>query len=314
MANKYSNWNNASNYSHTEYVKQTLPPYIKVLELYQSQTTFILKESDVIPSLNKIYTNLNIIDIEIIARIASSCGLTAFQLKLYLQMAEYHISQPELKNRLYCLVNLGLIRNMIFKDISPTTINQNTDVVTQYYYLCNSGIEIAKALGSSTISPKQSRTLKTKYGHFHFVLSNILWNQIVINQLLYNSNIKHFQLQKKEFFNNNSFYVPLKLRTSKNSYFFEYISELSFKHNRLQNLLKQWHIYQKEHPIPFILVLVCKNKSIMDMLLHHPAIYTIPEFRIMVSCSEEWFQTTSGKLYFQTEYHGCSAYLTINDL
>lgn len=314
MANKYSNWNKASNYSNRNNIIYHLPPYIKVPELFQPKTNFILENKPIKNSTTLQNLYLNLLDTEIITRIACSYGLTTLQLKIYLQLAGYHISQFKLEEYLYRLAKLKMICHSTFKDLSCSTANQKSNIVTQYWYLAPNGYDVAKEIEAPIATQEKPRPNYKNYGQYDFALSNILWNQIIINQLLYSNNLKNFQIHTKESLNDKPFYVPLKLRTTHNLYIFEYICDLSFKHNHLQEILSQWISYKKEQKIPFTLVFVCKNNILMNKLKKYFNTSTISQFPLLFSKSEEWFQNTSGKLYTQTEYNGHLAQIIIEQL
>ncbi len=296
MANKYCNWNMARCYVQKDMVEEDIFEEEKewLLQPYNSQI-IDMEESPLITEYCHRFLNFEML--EIVARIACSRGVTLRQLVCFLRLQGYDVDTDIIEEFLGKLLERDIIRKIAI-DIDICNIMQKGRCL-EFHWLGSQGWDIAKALGVPVPTKKQTSFMLCNYGKKRYILSTILWNQIVINQLLYNPHVLHFKIHDTVRIKNkeNIHHIPLLLRTKKQDYIFEYTRGKYMKRNYLEEVLKQWKEYEENSKKKSYLVLACEDKKAAKRVNRVIGEMEVADNNIFYTEDKLWWNGESGSIF-----------------
>lgn len=242
------------------------------------------------------YQFLNVEKLELIARIACSRGMTLPQVLCFLRLQGYSIEDNKVREYLNELSDYDIIRTLTIQTEIKTIMQEEKGI--KFYWLGRQGWDIAKALRVPVPTKGQTSQMFLNYGKKRYILSSVLWNQIILNQLLYNDNIVNFRIHDTvNLPNGKVIHIPLILRTRNQDYVFEYIRGKYLKQAYIQTILLQWAEYMQYMKTKFLLVLVGEHNIAVRRIKQ--IVDTINDYDIKIFYTEDrlWWNKESGIVY-----------------
>jgi len=309
MADKYCEWNMAGAYLRTDMVGEKFfeKEKDKILKPYSFQ---IINCDSSKSKVDYTWTLLDLHKMEIVARIACSRGITLFQLVAFLRLQGYDTTDNAVKEHLFWLMEKEIIRKVtINTHVNNIIFNEEN---LEFYWLGRRGWDIAKALGVPVPTKNQTSNMFCNYGKKRYILSIILWNQIIINQLLHNPNTLHFKIHTTvNFKNGESFHIPLLLRTKEQDYIFEYAKGKYIKPAYVEKVVEQWKKYQKNTKKKNYLIFVCEDEVSIRRVRQ---IVGETNNGIFFTEDKMWWENERGKIFKWKEMDGRSVIICIDKL
>lgn len=297
MSEKYDRSNMAGYYPNVSAIENRLKSVSTYDLIYYKKVEVIIKS---------LYNNLyktrkcDELDYELLRRITLSSGLTKNQLYNYMLLQGKNISYDVFNNHLYNLEYRGIIGTVVVH-----MVEDNKDIVI--YDLDHFSSDLLPMLGlagsSSVLDYHYNRDI------LRFIRVKIASNQIVLNLLCYEKNIRDFEfnncghntyiVKNLKMTPSENEMVPLVIRSMKRTYFFMFVAdthvgreEFKRKINAIRN--KLW--LNRENAV---LVIVAENMKHLQFLTYvvKKSLANENKFKIMYTYDCCWFNNNPGSFY-----------------
>lgn len=303
MFDRYSHWGNADFYTNRDLFKEN---YKDLLEFPFYLTLFRKTEytlSRVKKDQNKKDQNkkdcrglfdegridlLDRTDQLILGIIITGRCMTAGQLKAYYLLRAGSISSKRIRKGMDRLYYLGLIARVRLQDADDPSCYLKCYVPT------SDGYKLGRAMHAPFLTIKKDCIIGEYYGGWgRFFKQSIIYNQIVLNQLLYNPSLRRFSFTDVYFPKAKRFHVvPLCLVIDGHDYCFAMAEQ--FEYWDIKRVLERWVNYKKERNREMTLVLIAYNKVTAAIVEQAMEAVSNPGIRVVFTDSREWFKEAEG--------------------
>ena len=311
MGEKYDRANTAGYYPNVSSVSDKLKS-VNTNDMINNKDTEIFVKS----LYNNHYNTrkCDLIDYEIVKRIALSSGVAKNQLYNYLLLQGKRISYENFKTHLYSLEYRGIIGT-----VTIHFIKDNKDVVI--YDLDHYSKEILPDIGISD----NSSMLDYHYNKdiLRFLRIKIMTNQIVLNLLCHDKNIQGFKInnscsntfeiknKKKNML--EDIFLPLNVKTKEKTYYFIFAADTHLGRAEFQrklNAIKEQTWLNRKKAV---LVVVGENMAHMQFLTFavKNLLGTDTKYEIMYTHDGVWSTNLPGRFYAMARSVGQTGLITV---
>ena len=298
MFDRYSDWGNADFYTNRELLKENykdlleLPFYLSLFRKTEYTLSKIKKEQDE-KNCRKLFDeggldHLDDTDQLILGIIITGRCMTAGQLKAYYLLRAGAISSKRFKTGLDRLYYLGLIARVRLQDADDHSC------FLKLYVPTSDGYKLGRAMHAPFLTIKKDCIIGEYYrGWGRFFKQSVIYNQIVLNQLLYNPSLRRFSLSDVSFPKANRYHVvPLCLMIGGHDYCFAMAEQ--FEYWDIKSTLDRWANYKKERKREMTLVLIAYNKVTAAFAEQAMQVVADPGIRVVFTDAREWFKEAEG--------------------
>lgn len=197
---------------------------------------------------------LDVVEINMLALLGMGKCMTARQLKAYLLLKGYDIDMDVLNERLRALIEEGIIVEAVY-----VRNDDEQHCTLKAYMAAYKANDLLKGLGAAMLDPREDYAAGNQMGRRLAICSCLLWNQVILNQLLYNQGVGNFrlwelvQVEKKQ-----SISIPLGIFVKGKFCVFDMLR--SYHDPELvRQRLKMWEDYAEARERSFVLVIVCES-------------------------------------------------------
>lgn len=298
MFDRYSDWGNAVFYLNRELLKENykdlidLPFYLTLFRQTEYTLSKIKKDQDV-KNCRKLCKEgglglLDSTDQLILGIIITGRCMTAGQLKAYYLLRAGEISSKRIKRGLERLYYLGLIARVRMQD------TDDHSCYLKMYVPTNDGYKLGRAMHAPFLTIKKDCIIGEYYrGWGRFFKQSVIYNQIVLNQLLYNPSLRRFSLSDVSFPKANRYHiVPLCLMIDGHDYCFAMAEQ--FEYWDIKRTLDRWVNYKKERKREMTLVLIAYNKVTAAFAEQALKVVSDPGIHVVFTDAREWFREAEG--------------------
>lgn len=309
MTNKYFYWRSANFYNCTDRLASQYESLISKPFYFTEDCALDVShfQKPVFPDENMILDNTEYM---VLGILASGKNMTALQVYSYLLLKNISVSLPELSQILQRFIDVGILeRNTIYPVFSEskTCISRRLDC----YRISLGGTRFVRDICAPVDYEINYHYLRQgRHGLLYYYTTTILWNQILLNYLLYVTPEYYFHIAaavtQKD--NKNCAFaaeIPFMLESEDHILLFDYLYKPS--DDKVSGVYRRWcrvqnKLYKK---ITYVLVvnnyadlLFVKNSLLKETMLNSKISLDSIRFSIVHS----WFQTCPG------------VYLSYNDI
>jgi len=286
MSNKYTKWNKAETYKKNN---------IDVVDVFSGQESCFFQYKATRVYLLDTYRDtchspLDIIDLEILARIMASRIIVVEQIFCYLYMQGINITMQELIHRLQILHSKGMVKKgIIINGRKKVFINYTYYENMEFYETTQLGENFLRSRRLQQLSKRQYSREWTEGSWYEYVRSSIMWNQVILKLLLSNNSINNFNihfLYREKDVSARGIHVPLLISTKKRIYVFEFVRGIRPGKEIVQSKYVQWSNHPLLYGKKINLVYLCENEYHMEL---------------MASCLKEFISENAIPVYFSND-------------
>lgn len=297
MANKYSQWYENDFYSNKVLLAQR---YKELLELpfYYGKHGSLKIETYRKPPVNSDRKMMKYVEWMIIGIFATGKNMTMRQLKSYLLLKNIAISNRVLQAQVEQLIQSGMLeRNMICtgQDFMQWEDGKKTAKVVSYRPT-RKGYAMAESLGLPKYSFKiYCQLTNSLRGKLLLSMRAILWNQIVLNQILYNPGFLWFRIG--EFYRlgqGKIMELPLYVKTKDGEYYFEYLHVMADA--VIEHTFSLWIQYIMRKRRTFTFVLVTEEYHAASIAGRHVNCAREAGIKVATTIASDWFRAEAGTI------------------
>lgn len=226
-------------------------------------------------------------------------NMTFGQLMSYLLLKGIAVEKDELNALLARLRKQGLISQWNVFQMDNLPWHQPQELST-YQVTCPGCPQIRQIYRPSDHSVPSRNTQKNYRRNLYFYTATVLWNQIVLNYLVYGSNIEQFRIETEyTHAQDGKVVIPLWFETDRQKYFFHYMYHST--ESALCSLFRKWKIFREltgQEIIPVIILdslqqIFALNKHFLEKLAFESA---LPTNQLYFSTTKSWFMEEPGTL------------------
>ena len=259
--------------------------------LKDKQYTFHKEHRDGKPEKVK---DLSAEDISILETIYVAKCLTIEQLMIYQELKGIESSVTRLK----CILD----KLMYYQLIQRITVNINDVGIPKQrrkYYLIGEYTP-GKELNIPNISMKKLFVLRKDCGSSwpRYCISMQIINQIALNQIIFNDNIKRFSIGEVKMFPDYKLVIPLAMMTE--NYMTVFIFATYMNAERIDTVLEKWTRYINESGIRLRLVIITRDDIQQLIVRKYVDALNCSKLEIGYSNYYDWFSDTNNQIYIKT--------------
>ncbi len=295
MANKYSHWYNNDFYGDKVILAQQ---YRELLELpfYYGKHGALKIETYRKPPANLGRKMIEYVEWMMIGIFATGQNMTMCQLNSYLLLKNIVIRNESLKDKIEHLIHNGVLeRNMICagEGFTQWESGRKTAKVVSYRPT-RKGYAMAKSLGLPKYNFKKYCQLTNSLrGKLLLSMRAILWNQIVLNQMLYNPGLLWFRMGEFYRLDQGRFMeLPLYVKTKDGEYYFEYLHVMADA--VIEHTFSLWIQYVMQKGRPFTFVLVTDEYHVASIVGRHVNRAREAGIKVATTVASDWFGEEAG--------------------
>lgn len=297
MANKYSQWYKNDFYGDKVILAQQ---YRELLELpfYYGKHGSLKIETFRKPPANLDRKMMKYVEWMMIGIFATGKNMTMRQLKTYLLLKNIVISNRTLQDKVEQLVQSGMLeRNKICdgKGFMQWEDGKKAAKVVSYRPT-RKGYAMAEFLGLPKYSFKvYCQMTNSLRGKLLLSMRAILWNQIVLNQMLYNPGLLWFRIGEFYRLDQGKFMeLPLYVKTKDGEYYFEYLHVMADA--VIEHTFSLWMQYVMRKGRPFTFVLVTEEYHVASIVGRHVNRAREAGIKLATTVAGDWFRAEAGTI------------------
>lgn len=253
---KHSIWRSKDFFTEKESLKSRYQSLVEKPFYFDAQYELDLYHysCDVNPGTEQ---DLDAKDLLILGILAAGKNMTLAQLTSYLLLKNTDVSLEELNDAVNRLIELGIVNR--------TTIHPSNPLYSSYNTTCYQVTEegrwfIQQIYAPADFSLFSNGFMANFYSMRYFYTSTILWNQIVLNYILYCDNLVRFEITSPYYFPGYPrLIIPLYIETETNNYFFSYLKYVN--EETLHKVFLNWDDFQKNSKKDITFVLVANDEE-----------------------------------------------------
>lgn len=246
---------------------------------------------------------LNHMELQIIGILAAGKNMTLSQLASYLLLLGNKVIMDSLRETVLKLIGLGILKQT---EICRLNENKSISQKVTCYQIAFSGMPYVKQI----CAPSDFRMTHNGFGYSrskakHFFKNTILWNQIILNFILYIPGFRRYEISSVlNLPNYRKLVVPLYVETEHKNYFFELMHPVF--PGKIQQCFQKWSTYQKhkKRKITFVALTytydeMCKARTLLLNETISPdgsTMNTVFTDNIEFSIIHSWFHCYAGIL------------------
>lgn len=298
MFDRYSDWGNADYYTNRELLKENYKellefPFYLTLFRKTEYTLSKIKKDQNEKNCRKLFEEggidlLGSTDQLILGILITGRCMTVGQLKAYYLLRAGSISTKRIRKGLDRLYYLGVIARVRLQD------QDDHSCYLKFYVPTSDGYKLGRAMHTPFLTIKKDCIIGEHYGGWgRFFKQSIIYNQIVLNQLLYNPSLRRFSLTDVSFPKANRYHVvPLCLMIDGYDYCFAMAEQ--FEYWDIKRVLDRWANYKNERKREMTLVLIAYNKVTAALAEQSMEAVSDPSIRVVFTDAREWFKEAEG--------------------
>ncbi len=309
MINKNTKWRSKEVYGQVEQLAEAYPSLIEEPFYcgYPCRIDSITPKYAVTDTMKEERSD---IQYQIIGVLAAGKNMTLAQVNCYLILKGINISKVKLVEEMMELVREGIVEMNRICPVKDEGIEiQNTTLISQYvtcFHLCFRAEEYVKKVFAPLDYGLNPHILAGGHGGLiYYYASTILWNQIILNFMLYETSFNRFTID--DVFPNPYFErieIPLYIETEEGNYLFEYVHTVN--PDQIRKRFQQWSMLQKYTQEKIIFVIVAGNFYELykaKYWIRKEALMNTSIFldRITFSVAHSWFMEQKGAILTSAE-------------
>lgn len=303
MANKYIYWYRNDFYGDKAILAEQYGDLLELPFYYGKDCALAIRTYQKPPIKLKMKT-IEYMEWMIIGILAVGQSMTMRQLKSYLLMKNIAVSNMVLKEKIEQLIHRGILeRNMIWDSKNPFQQEEgekNTRVVS--YWLTRKGYMLAESLGLPKYSVETYYQLTNSHrGKLSLLTRSILWNQIVLNQMLYNPDLLWFRVGERYKLSQGMLMeLPLYIKTKDGEYYFEYLRAV--EDVVIEKTFSLWMEYVMQKGRPFTFVLVTDQYNVDSITGRHVNSAEEVGIKVATTVVDDWFKEEAGTIMMLSDH------------
>lgn len=302
MANKYTCWYRNDFYTDKLLLAEQYSHFLELPFYYGKECSLKLGTYQKAPADCK-KEKMEYVELLITGILAVGQSMTALQLKSYLLLKNIAISNTVLKGTLERLIYRGMLeRNTVWDGKTPFCKGENGNAArVTGFRLTPMGYAAAASLGVPGNGRKTDCQLNSQRGKLSRLTRSILWNQIILNQMLYNAGFSRFRVGEIQRLSHGKYMeLPLYLKTTAGEYYFEYLHTM--KNEVIEHTLSLWLEYamRKEKPFTFVLASDRYDEALKIGSYMNRA--KAAGVKLAVTSAVDWFREEAGVIMMASEF------------
>lgn len=289
--NKYTEWNKGDSYMRRDLLmaEQELMEEPLIRYSLSSVTRTAVKKAGYDSG-----RSFDALDMQILAIIAMGKCMTLRQLRAYLLLKGEKVKNEDLRDRINLMKDDGMLVEVRYYKKEDEADDLNCSYMVSYQ-----SNDILRSLGAPRIDPRENYAINHQMGTRLANCASLLWNQIILNQLLYNPGIGCFRIQELvQIGKNMSISVPLGITIKGRLCVFDMFRSY-YDLEEIRRRLDNWKNYAEQKDKSFVLVVICSSAE-HEMWIAG-CIREIRSDRISFATSteEKWIHASPGTVCFR---------------
>lgn len=301
MANKYACWYSNDFYSDKSLLAEHYGDYLQLPFYYGKNCSLKVETCHRMPP-DRNQKKMEYVELLIVGILAAGQSMTALQLKAYLLLKNIAISNTVLNGKLEWLIYQGLLERNTIWDSKILPVKEKAGHVPKVivFRLTMKGCATAVSIGISGRNREKDFQLTCQRGKLSRLTRSILWNQIILNQMLYNARFTWFRVGEFQKLRSQKYMeLPLRVSTAEGEYYFEYLHTM--ENEVIDHTISLWLDYAMKKGMPFTFVLVSDSYDAIR-IGSYMSKAKAAGIRLAATSAVDWFRDEAGVIMTASDF------------
>ena len=288
MSQKYSTWQRGENFKNRAALIKQYNDIDDILPVSSdSSYSFVKTANEQEGECREVF---NEAEQKVLGLITAYAYLTFNQIYTLLELMKETFSKTTVKRVLDKLIDLSVI----VKYTVRSEVGQGMEKEIKIY--SRSRFKIVRCCEIPNMNYKNRLILRSECGNSWAALSltMVVVNQIVINQMIYGSPIRHLKIENVKYMPKCKIAVLLEMETDKGTYYF--VSAMHSRGHKIQEILLDWTDYAMWQKRDFTLVFITSGEKNLVETMEAVNTARFFGFQIGYSLYYDWFKSARNSL------------------